>query len=254
MLKVLIGEIKMESEYKVAFFGIIVSLLSFILLGIVAVVMATVNRDYNLLGIAYASLAQINLPIIGTLPLLPFETVALMAAVDLSARNAYLIFGLGVLGALPFAAGNAMTGYGFYGLYKKEQSSFCLITSLIMMLGFGALAVIIPFGLFPSMTLSPWTLIFYHYFSLVIPLMQATVRDMGLSIAIGVTAIIVIVGYILMGATMIVIRTRTPKPDNMLAAGILCIIGGLLFLGGIGIALVFVAYILLAQVFNELRK
>ncbi|MBS7267462.1 MAG: hypothetical protein KIH10_01345 [Candidatus Freyarchaeota archaeon] len=244
----------MASEYKIAFYGIIISLLSFIPWGIVAAIIVAVNRDSNLLGLAYISLSQISLPIIGKLPLLPFETVALMAAVDLSASNAYLMFGLGILGALLLAAGSVMVGYGFYGLYKQEQNTLCLITALIMMIGFGALAVIIPLGLLPTTTLSPWSLIFYHYFSLAIPLTQTTISRMWLGVATGITALIVIVGYILMGVTMITIRTKTPKPDNMLAAGILSILGGLLFLGVIGIVLVFVAYILLAQVFDELRK
>ncbi len=244
----------MASEYKIAFYGIIISLLSFILWGIVAAIMITVNRDSNLLGIAYASLSQIPLPIIGTLPLLPFETVALMAAVDLSATNAYLIFSLAIISALPFAIGSVMVGYGFYGLYKEEQSTLCLITALIVMIGFGALAIIIPLGLLPTTTLSPWTLVFYHFFSLTIPLTQTTVSSLGAGIATGITGLVVIVGYILMGITMITIRAKTPKPDNMLAGGILCTLGGLLFLGVVGIALVFVAYILLAQVFIELRK
>ncbi|MEM3563634.1 MAG: hypothetical protein QXR19_10415 [Candidatus Jordarchaeaceae archaeon] len=244
----------MASEYKMAFYGIIISLLSFILWGIVTAIIVALNRDSNLLGLAYASLSQITLPIIGKLPILPFETVALMAAIDLSATNAYLMFSLAIIGALPFAIGSVMVGYGFYGLYKQEQSTLCLITALIMMIGFGALAVIIPLGLLPTTTLSPWTLIFYHFFSLTIPLTQTTVSSLGAGIATGVTGLIIIVGFILMGVTIIVIRTKTPKPDNMLAAGILSILGGLLFLGVIGIALVFVAYILLAQVFDELRK
>ncbi|MEX2750602.1 MAG: hypothetical protein Q6366_001825 [Candidatus Freyarchaeota archaeon] len=244
----------MASEYKLAFYGIIISLLSFILWGIVTAIIVALNRDSNLLGLAYASLSQITLPIIGKLPILPFETVALMAAIDLSATNVYLMFSLAIIGALPFAIGSVMVGYGFYGLYKQEQSTLCLITALIMMIGFGALAVIIPLGLLPTTTLSPWTLIFYHFFSLTIPLTQTTVSSLGAGIATGVTGLIIIVGFILMGVTIIVIRTKTPKPDNMLAAGILSILGGLLFLGVIGMALVFVAYILLAQVFDELRK
>ena len=40
----------------------------------------------------------------------------------------------------------------------------------------------------------------------------------------------------------------------MLAAGILTIIGGIFLLGIVGIILLFVAYILLSLVFNELEK
>ncbi|MGQ9723030.1 MAG: hypothetical protein ACUVXA_17105 [Candidatus Jordarchaeum sp.] len=244
----------MANEYKIAFYGAIITLLSFILIGIALAVMGFITRDYNLMGLALASLEQIDIPIIGPLPLLPYEAVLLMAIADVSTSNASQILGLGILGALPFAVGGVMTGYGFYGFYKQEQSTLCLITSLLMMVGFGALTVIIPLGLIPTTIISPWTFLIYHYFAVVIPLTQTTIMGMGLGVAVGLTALIIIVGYILLGVTMIVIRDKTSKPDYMLAAGILSILGGLLFFGIIGIALVFITYILLALVFKELRK
>ncbi len=244
----------MANEYKIAFYGTLITLISFILIGILVPAMGALSRNYNLFGLAFASLAQFDIPIIGPLPPLSYENVVLMAIADVSTSNSSLILGLGVLGALPFAIGSVMTGYGFYGLYKQEESTICLITSLIMMIGFGALAVIIPLALLPSTIISPWTYLIYGYFSVIIPITQTVTVGMGFGIAIALAAIIIVVGYIVLGVTMIVMRQKTPNSDQMLAAGILSILGGLLFFGIIGIALVFIAYILLALVFKELKK
>ena len=244
----------MGREYKIAFYGTIITMIAFILIGILIPAMGHGMRGFDLLGIAWLSLAQVELPIIGTLPLLPFETIVLMALADISMSNTSLILGLGVLGSLPFAIGGVMTGYGFYGLYKQEESTLCLITSIILMIGFGALAVIIPLGLLPSTIISPWTFLIYYGFTQILPLTQTVTIGGGFGIALALTGIILAVGYIILGVTLIVIREKTPKRDLTLAAGILAIIGALLFLGIIGIVLIFVAYILLALVFNELRK
>ena len=244
----------MGKEYKIAFYGTIITMISFILIGILVLGMGPAMRGFDLLGIAWLSIAQAELPIIGTLPVLTFNQTVLMALADISMSNTSLLLGLGVLGSLPFAIGGVMPGYGFYGLYKQEESTLCLIASIILMIGFGALAVIIPLGLLPSTIISPWTFLIYYGFTQILPLTQTVTIGGGFGIALALTGIILAVGYIILGVTLIVVREKTPKRDLMLAAGILSIIGALLFLGIIGIVLIFVAYILLALVFNELRK
>ncbi|WXG41776.1 MAG: hypothetical protein WED07_13600 [Candidatus Freyarchaeum deiterrae] len=244
----------MGREYKIALIGTILTLISFIIIGIVLVIAsAASNSTTSLLGIAYVSLAQIPLPIIGTLPLLPYETILAMALTDVSVRSsvtsAYLV--LGIIGSLPFAVGGVMTGYGFYGLHKQEESTLSLITSILMMVGFGALAVIVPLGLLPQTEIAPWTFLINNYFSVLVPLTQTTIGR-GFGIAVALTVLIFVVDYILLGATEIVIREKTPKRDLMISAGILTILGAILPV--IGFALLFVAYVLLAAVFNEFRK
>ncbi|MFB0561998.1 MAG: hypothetical protein ACETWM_12415 [Candidatus Lokiarchaeia archaeon] len=244
----------MGKEYKIAFYGTIITMISFILIGILVLGMGPAMRDFDLLGIAWLSIAQVELPLIGTLPALTFNQTVLMALADISMSNTSLLLGLGVLGSLPFAIGGVMTGYGFYGLYKQEDSTLCLITSIILMIGFGALAVIIPLGLLPTTIISPWTFLIYYGFTQILPLTQTVTIGGGFGIALALTGLILAVSYIILGVTLIVVREKTPKRDLMLAAGILSILGALLFIGIIGIALIFVVYILLALVFNELRK
>jgi hypothetical protein len=208
-----------------------------------------------LLLIAYASLAQVPLPVIGTIPLLPYNTILAMAITYTTVRSSVTSMDLvlGIIGSLPFAVGGVMTGYGFYGFHKQEGSTLSLITSLIMMFGFGAIAVIIPIGLLPQTIISPWASLIYTNFSVLAPITETTI-GWGFGISIALTAIILFVGYIFLGTTMIVIHEKTPKRDLMLAAGILTIIGILFLILVVGAVLLFVAYILLHVVFHRLRK
>ena len=239
---------------KVATIGTVTSIISLVMVGVWLLVTLFVGKEHNLLGLAWASVTQLNIPVLGTLPVLPLETLYLMALVDISTTsNLFIIFGLTVATFLVFAAGGVMLGYGFYRIYRQEQSTMSLIASLFLIFGFGLLAVIMPLGAFPQTIISPWTFLFYYHFSILIPLTQFTLGS-GLGISLAAFALIALVVYVILGTTMIVIRDRTPKPDLMLAAGILTIIGGILLLGIVGIILLFVAYILLALVFNELEK
>jgi hypothetical protein len=245
----------MGREYKIALYGTIISIISFIIIALLIGAIAFVapgGRNNSLLGIAWLSLSQT--PIFGvTLPLLSQETVLLMALADssLSSSGMSLLPLIGVVGSLPFAIGGVMTGYGFYGFHKQEESTISLITSLFMMIGFGALAVIVPLGLLPQTTISPWTLLFYNYFSVIVPITQTTIGG-GFGFAAALTVIILFVSFILLGTTEIVIREKTPKREMMLSAGILTIIGAII--PGIGFVLIFIAYVLLAVVFNEFQK
>nr|MDO8081090.1 hypothetical protein [Candidatus Freyarchaeota archaeon] len=242
----------MERAYKIATIGAIISIIALIMIGVSAAGIS--GRDHNLLGIAWLSLSQISLPIIGPLPLLPPQAVYLMAFADISATsNLFLSFDLAFITSLVFAVGGIMTGIGFYALYKQEQSTMSLISAFCLIVGFGLIAVIIPLGAFPQTTISPWTFLFYYFYTQIIPLTEFTI-GWGFGISLAVSALIIVVVYILLGTTMIVVRGKTPKPDLMLSAGILTIIGGLMFIGIIGMVLIFVAYILLALEFKELRK
>lgn len=242
----------MERAYKIATIGIIISIIALIMIGVAAVSIS--GRDHNLLGIAWLSLSQVSLPIIGKLPLLPLEAIYLMAFAEISASSKlFLFFDLALITSLVFAVGGIMTGYGFYGLYKQEQNTMNLIAAISLMVGFGLIAVIIPLGTFPQTTISSWTYLLYYHFSQIIPLTEFTM-SWGFPLSLMVSALIIVVVYIILGTAMIVVREKTPKPDLMLAAGILTIIGGLLFIGIIGIVLIFVAYILLALEFKELQK
>jgi hypothetical protein len=242
----------MERAYKIAIIGIIISIIALIMIG--AAALSISGRDHNLLGIAWLSLSQVSLPMIGPLPLLPAEAVYLMALVDISATSKlFIFFDLASITSLIFAVGGIMTGYGFYGLYKRDQSTMSLVATLSLIVGFGLIAVIIPLGTFPQTTLSPWTYLFFYYFSQIIRLTECTL-GWGFGVSLVVSALIIIAVYIVLGTSMIVVGGNTPKPDLMLAAGILTIIGGLLFVGIIGIVLIFVAYILLALEFKELQK
>ena len=276
----------MGREYKIAFYGTIITMISFILIAIMIQAIGYASRDVLIDHLIIVwPLVQLFHPILGPPPVLSFETIALMALADIyvSSSNASLCLGLGVLGSLTFAIGSIMMGYGFYGFHKQEKSILCLITALVMMIGFGALAVIIPLGLFPTTTISPWTYLIYNYFSVIVPLIQTftIVGSPRFAIALVLTAIIIVVVYLVLGVTLIVIRERIPKRGLIPAAGIptvigailflgiiglvliflahiltniLTVIGAILLLGIIGIVLIFVAYILLALVFNELRK
>jgi hypothetical protein len=248
----------MGREYQIAFIGTLITLIALIIIGIVLAVSSSISSSSTnaLFGIAYASLAQISLPGIGTLPLLSYDTILAMAVTDVtihsSATSMYLP--LGIIGSLPFAVGGVMTGYGFYAFRKKEENTLCLITSLIVMIGFGALAVIVPIGLIPQTTISlSWTLLIYHFFSQIVPITQTTI-GLGFAFSLALTALILFVGFILLGATEINLREKTPKRDLMLSSGILTIIGVITLGIGFGLLSIFVAYILLAVNFNELRK
>ncbi|MEM2145682.1 MAG: hypothetical protein QW279_09995 [Candidatus Jordarchaeaceae archaeon] len=247
----------MERAYKIAILGVIISIIALIIIGVSLAFSAArgiFNTDHRFLGIAWASISQISLPIIGKIPLLPNEALYLMAFTDIYAKsNLFLVFNLASIISIIFAVGGIMTGYGFYKLYKEYQSLMSLISAISLVVGFGLIAVIIPLGTFPQTTISPWTYLFYYHFSQIIPLTEFTLGR-AVEVSLVVSALTIVVTYILLGTTMIVVREKTPKPELMLSAGILSIIGGILFLGGVGIILIFVAYILLALEFKELQK
>lgn len=247
----------MERAYKIAALGAIISIIALIMIGVtftMSIANGVFSTNHRFLGIAWASISQISLPIIGKIPLLPDEALYLMALTDISLKNnLFLFFNLASITSIIFAVGGIMTGYGFYKLYKEYQSLTSLISAISLVVGFGLIAVIIPLGTFPQTTISPWTYLFYYHFSQIIPLIEFTLGR-GFEVSLVVSALIMVVTYILLGTTMIVVREKTPKPELMLSAGILSIIGGILFLGGVGIILIFVAYILLALEFKELQK
>lgn len=257
MLLLKIEEIYMERPYKVAILGVIISIIALIMIGVSLTISATsgiFNTDHRFLGIAWASISQISLPIIGKIPPLPNEALYLMAFMDISAKsNLFLVFNLASIISIILAVGAIMTGYGFYKLYKEYQSFMSLISAISLVVGFGLIAVLIPLGTLPQATISPWTYLFYYHFSQIIPLIEFTLGR-AVEVSLVVSALIMVVTYILLGTAMIAVREKMPKPELMLSAGILSIIGGILLLGGVGIILLFVAYILLALEFKEHQK
>ncbi|MEM3526024.1 MAG: hypothetical protein QXV37_01295, partial [Candidatus Jordarchaeaceae archaeon] len=234
----------MERPYKIATLGAIISIIALIMV-IVTFALSAINGafriDHRFLGIAWASLLQLDLPIIGKIPTLPAEALYLMALTDISAKSSlFLFFNLASITAISFAIGGIMTGYGFYVFYKQNQKLMSLISAILLVVGSGLIAIIIPLGTFPQTKISPWAYLFYYQFSQIIPLMEFG-AGWGLYVSIVASLAIIFVVYVLLGTTMIVIRESTPKPDLMLSAGILIIIGGLTFAGILGIILVCVA-------------
>ena len=55
---------------KVATIGTVTSIISLVMVGVWLLVTLFVGKEHNLLGLAWASVTQLNIPVLGTLPVL----------------------------------------------------------------------------------------------------------------------------------------------------------------------------------------
>jgi magnesium-transporting ATPase (P-type) len=131
-----------------------------------------------------------------------------------------------------------LTGIGFYGMYTVSQSAMGIVGLAFGIIGGVSTTIIILIGLFtnPSISFQSYVLnsLYWNWLAFII---------LGVS-------------FILMGSASIVLREYTMRSTAAYAAGILSIIGGIAFILYIllltffvGLALVFVAFLLWAIIF-----
>jgi len=149
-----------------------------------------------------------------------------------------------------------LIGIGFYGTYKIGGGAIGVVSLVFSIIGITSGALFIIMGNLTTGYTAPYiTIGEYSYPNLPVPTQNFSVIWIGFVI-LGVT-------FLLLGYASISVREMTEKPSASYAAGILSIIGAIVFITSwliwpiiviIGFGLIFVAFILWTVIFYSSRN